>query len=1537
MLNRAPGKTGLYDPQYEHDACGIGFVAHIKGKKSHAIVDQGITILHNLAHRGAQGAEPNTGDGAGVLLQIPHRFFKKVTKGNFTLPKEGHYGVGMVYLPPDPSAQKKCKEMFEKIVVQEGQTVLGWRDIPTDNSSLGTTAKACEPVIKQIFIQRSGKIRNNLAFERKLYVIRKVAESLIRYAKEPFDGSHYFYISSLSSKTIVYKGMLMAVQVPLYFLDLTNPDVESAIALVHSRFSTNTFPSWERAHPYRYIIHNGEINTLRGNVNWMKARENLMTSYVFGEDLAKVRPIIQEDGSDSAMFDNLFEFLVLTGRSVAEAAMMMIPEPWEKHTTMNEERKAFYEFNSCLMEAWDGPASIGFSDGKSVGAILDRNGLRPSRYYVTKDDLVIMASEVGVLDVDPPEIKIKGRLQPGRMFLVDTEKGEIISDETLKKELASAHPYRKWIKERMITLADLPDIPVRSRPHEQDPPGAEALTQIQKAFGYTYEDLQLIIGETVTTKVDPVGSMGNDAPLAVLSNKPQLLYNYFRQLFAQVTNPPIDAIREELVTSSITMLGSEGNILHPKPDVCRRIKLMTPILRAPEFAKIKNLLTPHFKSVVLPLVFDHEKGGAALTEAMNTLFAQADAAIQSGIHILVISDRDISPKKAPIPALLATGGLHHHLIRSGTRTKVSIIVETGEPRAVHHFALLIGYGADAIFPYLTLDSIERMIADGSLMDISLEKAQETFLKATEKGVVKVMSKIGISTIQSYRGAQIFEAIGIDDSVIDRYFTGTASRIKGIDIEIIAEEVKRRFVEAFPARAVNALILDSGGDYNWRFGGEYHSNNPEVIHKIQHACRNNDYQAYKAYTKMVYNPDDHLSVLRDLFEFKGGKPISIEEVEPVETILKRFKTGGMSYGSISQETHEALAIAMNRIGGKSNSGEGGEDPARFTPLPNGDSKSSAIKQVASGRFGVTSEYLVNAKELQIKMAQGAKPGEGGQLPGRKVYPWIAKVRYATPGVGLISPPPHHDIYSIEDLAELIHDLKNANRSARINVKLVSTVGVGTIAAGVAKAHADVVLVSGAEGGTGASPRTSIKFAGIPWELGISETHQTLVLNNLRSRIIVETDGQMKTGRDIVIAALLGAEEFGLGTISLVVLGCIMMRICHLDTCPVGVATQNPKLREFFTGKPEHVVNFMRFVAQDVREIMAQLGFKTFNEMVGRTDKLQFNSKINHWKARKVDVTPILVQPDVPDDYGRYCQIAQDHGLDKSLDLTQLLLLCKQALLQGAPFRTTLPIQNVHRVVGTILGSEITKKYGFNGLPEDTIRLHFQGSAGQSFGAFVPRGVTLELEGDANDYLGKGLSGGKIIVYPPKGSTFEASKNIIIGNVAFYGASGGSAYIAGVAGERFCVRNSGVNAVIEGVGDHGCEYMTNGRVVVLGPTGRNFGAGMSGGTAFVLDEEGDFLIRCNTEMVKLVTFENDGEEKEIREMIATHVEYTKSKKGKYVLQNWEKLKSKFVKVLPLDYERMLKAYRSVLEQGFAGEEAIMAAFEANKNDLARVSGN
>jgi glutamate synthase (ferredoxin) len=1528
MNSNAPVKQGLYDPQFEHDACGVGFIVHKSGKKSHAIVEQGLTILENLEHRGACGCETNTGDGAGILLQIPHKFLVKVAAAaNITLPAAGQYGVGQIYASPDRDARKNGREIFEKLVASEGLKVLGWRDVPTDNSTLGATAQSSEPFMQQVFIGRSPDLVDNLAFDRKLFVIRKLAHTAIRASK--IDA--YWYPSSLSCRTIVYKGMLMTAQVGQYFAhDLHDPDLESALALVHSRFSTNTFPSWERSHPYRYIAHNGEINTLRGNTNWMIARQSLFESDLFGDDISKIKPVINIDGSDSTIFDNALELLVLAGRSLPHAVMMMIPEPWTAHESMSDEKKAFYEYHSCLMEPWDGPASIAFTDGTAIGAILDRNGLRPSRYYVTKDDLVIFASEAGVLQIEPERIESKGRLQPGRMFLVNMDEGRIVADEEIKHQIATEQPYREWINQHMVDIATLKDAEVAA-------PEALPLIQRQSAFGYSFEDLRLLLTPMARDGVEAIGAMGADTPLAVLSNRPKLLYDYFQQLFAQVTNPPIDSIREEIITSAETTIGAERNLLKPEPESCHLIELKTPILSDAEFAKLKHINEGGFKSVTLSTLFNPKEGVAGLEQAIANIAAQADKAIADGVNILILSDRGVNPDNAPIPALLAVSGLHHHLIRTGTRTRVGLVLESGEPREVHHFALLIGYGCGAVNPYLAFETIKDMIDQHLLVNVDYKSAVKNYIKSATKGVTKVASKIGISTIQSYRGAQIFEAVGLNHAVIKKYFTWTASRIEGADLEVIAKEAIARHTHAFPDRPASGNTLDVGGDYQWRKDGEAHLFSPETIHALQKAVRDGNYELFKKYSSLVNEQNQQHFTLRGLLDFKTRESIPIEEVEPIESILSRFKTGAMSYGSISKEAHEALAIAMNRIGGKSNTGEGGEDPDRYTwTNEQGDSKNSAIKQVASGRFGVTSLYLSQAKEIQIKMAQGAKPGEGGQLPGKKVYPWIAKVRHSTTGVGLISPPPHHDIYSIEDLAELIHDLKNANRAARISVKLVSEVGVGTIAAGVSKAHADVVLISGYDGGTGASPQTSIKHAGLPWELGLAETHQTLVLNNLRSRIVVETDGQMKTGRDVVIAALLGAEEFGFATAPLVTLGCIMMRVCHLNTCPVGVATQDPQLREKFTGDPAHTVNFMTFIAMEVRELMAKLGFRTLDEMVGRTEVLEAKQAVEHWKLKGLDFSKILYQPEVGADVGRYCQIPQDHGLDKSLDMTVLLDLCQAAIVDGEPIHEIVPIRNINRAVGTILGNEITKRH-WEGLPDDTVHLHFQGTAGQSFGAFVPSGVTMELEGDTNDYLGKGLSGGKIILYPDKASTFVAEENVIAGNVALYGATSGEVYIRGIAGERFAVRNSGVNAVVEGIGDHGCEYMTGGKVVVLGLTGRNFAAGMSGGIAYILDESGDFATRCNTSMVGLEKLEDPEEIKDLKQLIQQHVDYTESAIGERVLADWNAIAPKFVKVMPKDYKRVLQAIKEALEDGLSGDDALNAAFEANSRDVARIGGS
>ena len=1524
--NGLPEKQGLYDPQFEHDACGVGFVCQMKGLRSHEIIDQALTILVNLDHRGACGCETNTGDGAGILLQVPHKFLVKVAgEAGFSLPELGQYGVGMLFSSPDVAERAESAKRFEAIAVEQGQTVIGWRDIPTDHTSLGKTALASEPFMRQVFVRRGANCLDEQAFERQLYVIRKRAHMEIRTEKlDPF-----WYSSSLSCRTMIYKGMLMPEQVHQYFLDLRDPDMETALALVHSRFSTNTFPSWERSHPYRYIAHNGEINTLRGNVNWMKARQGMLESELFGDDLKKILPIVNVSGSDSAMFDNVFELLVMGGRSLPHAMMMMIPEPWSGHESMSDEKKAFYEYHSCLMEPWDGPASVAFTDGKMIGATLDRNGLRPSRYYVTKDDIVIMASEAGVLPIAPERIAIKGRLQPGRMFLVDMEQGRIVADDEIKSRIASEQPYRQWIDEQMIELAS-----IKESPMEPVPDHASVL-QRQQAFGYTFEDQRMILLPMAKDGVEATGSMGTDIPLAILSNRSKLLYDYFKQLFAQVTNPPIDCIREEIVTSAETTIGTERNLLDPTPASCRLIELKSPILTNEDLAKLKHIDEVGFKAVTIATLFAPDQGASGLELAMTDVCAQAERAISEGANILILSDRGVDKMHAAIPPLLAVSGLPHHLIRVGRRTQVGLILESGEPREVHHFSTLIGYGCGAINPYLAFETLDDMIRQGLLVKTDHKTACKNFVKAATKGIIKVASKIGISTIQSYRGAQIFECVGLNQTVVDQYFTGTATRIEGSGIDGIATEVLRRHSHAFPDRQVDGRSLEVGGDYQWRKEGEGHLFSPQVIHSLQKAVRTGNFATFKQYSALVNEQEKNHFTLRGLLKFKARQPVPIEEVDSVESILRRFKTGAMSYGSISSEAHEALAIAMNRIGGKSNTGEGGEDPERYTwTNDRGDSKNSAIKQVASGRFGVTSLYLTKATELQIKMAQGAKPGEGGQLPGAKVYPWIAKVRYSTPGVGLISPPPHHDIYSIEDLSELIHDLKNANRAARVSVKLVSEVGVGTIAAGVAKAHADVVLIAGFDGGTGASPQTSIKHAGLPWELGLAETHQTLVLNNLRSRITVETDGQLKTGRDVVIATLLGAEEFGFATAPLVTLGCIMMRVCHLNTCPVGVATQDPLLRKNFTGDPEHTVNFMRFIAEEVREIMAQLGFRTINEMVGRTDALEPQHAVDHWKAKGVDLSKLLYSPVTGPEVGRYCTDIQDHSLEKSLDLSTLLDLCRPAIERGEKVVVQLPIKNTNRVVGTILGNEITKRHP-EGLPDGTVHLQFTGSAGQSLGAFVPKGVTIELEGDANDYVGKGLSGGRIMIYPSPAATFVAEDNIIIGNVALYGATGGELFIRGMAGERFAVRNSGVDTVVEGVGDHGCEYMTGGRVVVLGVTGRNFAAGMSGGVAYVLDEAGDFSTRCNAQMVGLEKVEA-ADALALHELISRHVTYTKSEKAMRILAHWEEMLPRFVKVMPKDYKRVLQALSKAQADGLSGDDAMNAAFEANARDVARIGG-
>ena len=1525
-MNGLPEKQGLYDPANEHDACGVGFICHMKGKRAHNIITDALTVLVNMDHRGACGCESNTGDGAGILIQMPHKFLVKATaKLGFTLPELGHYGMGMIYTSPDPSTRKASEAFFEKIAAQEGLSVLGWRDVPTDNSSLGATALASEPYMRQVFIARPTDCATDLDFERRLFLVRKSAYYKIRTQGD----DSYWYNSSLSSRTAIYKGMLMPEQVGQYFVDLQDEDMDTALALVHSRFSTNTFPSWERSHPFRYIAHNGEINTLRGNANWMSARQPLLASPHFGEKMKDLLPIVNEQGSDSQKFDNVFELLVMGGRSLPHAMMMMIPEPWAGHESMSPEKKAFYQFHSCLMEPWDGPASVAFTDGTMIGATLDRNGLRPSRFYVTKDDLVIMGSEAGALPVDPANIARKGRLQPGRMFIVDMVEGRIVPDEEIKQKIANEQPYQQWLDDNLVKVAELPDA-------EKTPAlDSERILELQHAFGYTFEDQRKLLVPMGKDGIEATGAMGTDIPLAVLSNKSKHLYDYFKQLFAQVTNPPIDCIREEIVTSPVTTIGPERNLLDPQPSSANLIELETPILSNEQLAKLKNIQQGHFRAVTLDILFDPSKGAEGLESAFDELCQQASLHVDAGMNIIVLSDRNVDDNHAAIPALLAVSGLHHYLIREGKRTKVGLVLESGEPREVHHFCTLIGYGCAAINPYLAFETLGDMIKQGLLTGVDHKTACKNFIKAATKGIIKVASKIGISTIQSYLGAQIFEAVGLQQKLVDKFFTGTATRIEGSDLAAIAHETITRHLRTYSKRSGRTDALEVGGDYQWRSEGEAHLFSPETIHALQAAVRLGNYNSFKTYSKLINEQDQVRFTLRSMLDFKKRTPVPIDEVESVEDIVKRFKTGAMSYGSISAEAHEALAIAMNRIGGKSNTGEGGEDPARYTWTNElGDSKNSAIKQVASGRFGVTSRYLTEAREIQIKLAQGAKPGEGGQLPGGKVSPSIAKTRHSTPGVGLISPPPHHDIYSIEDLAELIHDLKNANRKARVSVKLVSEVGVGTIAAGVSKAHADVVLISGFDGGTGASPQTSIKHAGLPWELGLAETHQTLVLNNLRSRIAVETDGQLKTGRDVVIAALLGAEEFGFATAPLVTLGCIMMRVCHLNTCPVGVATQDPELRKKFVGEPQHTVNFMLFIAQEVRELMAELGFRKLTDMVGRTDVLEAKKAVDHWKAKGIDLSKLLYSPPVGPEVGRYCTDAQDHGLEKSLDLTQILELSQPAIQKGEKVSIKLPIRNIDRVVGTITGNEVTKRHP-NGLPDDTIQMHFTGSAGQSIGAFIPKGITIEVEGDANDYVGKGLSGGKIAIYPDKRATFPAEENIIIGNVALYGATSGELYVRGVAGERFAVRNSGVTAVVEGIGDHGCEYMTGGKVVVLGQTGRNFAAGMSGGIAYILDEKGDFAIRCNKSMVEIeVPSAEDLED--LQSMIQKHADMTLSHKATMLLGDWANSSKKFVKVMPRDFKRMLEAIAKAEAAGLTGEAALEAAFESNSKDQARVGG-
>jgi glutamate synthase (NADPH/NADH) large chain len=1485
----------------------------MKGQRSHEIVQMGINALCNLQHRGALGSEPNTGDGAGILLQMPDHFLREVV--DFHLPREGSYASGIAFLPRDPDAADTAAARIEDLAKEEGLRVLGWREVPTDHTLLGSRAQGAMPSFRQLFLAGDGLA--DLPLDRHAYVVRKRIEHEIVGA----DGRGLVYFPSLSSRTLVYKGMLTTPQLPEFYPDLGDDRVVSALALVHSRFSTNTFPSWPLAHPYRFIVHNGEINTVMGNRNWMRAREALLASDLIPGDIERIFPICTPGASDTASFDEVLELLHMGGYSLPHAVLMMIPEAWERHESMSPERRAFYRFHASLMEPWDGPASIAFTDGTVVGAVLDRNGLRPSRYWVTADDLVIMASEVGVVDVEPSRIVHKGRLQPGRMFLVDTTRGRIIPDDEIKSELAAAHPYEQWLEDGIWKIYELP-------PREHHAVAHASVLRRQETFGYTYEELRLLIEPMARTGKEALGSMGTDTPLAVLSNRPRLLFDYFKQLFAQVTNPPLDAIREELVTALGHRLGAESNLFAPGPASCHQIVVMSPILDNDEFAKLLHVddePLAGFRSRVISCLYPVADGGAGLRAALDQIRREASEAIADGVDILILSDRHSTQELAPVPSLLFTGAVHHHLIREKSRTRVGLIVETGEAREVHHMCLLIGYGATAINPYLAFETVEDLIAEGVFGISDPVQAVDNYIKALGQGILKVMSKMGISTVASYHGAQIFEAIGLSTALVDEFFTGTTSRLGGIGLDEVAAEVARRHAVAYPSTPSERAHrdLEYGGEYQWRREGEHHLFNPQTVYKLQHATRERRYDLFREYTDLVDRQSERLCTLRGLFRFKEGvrPPVPLDEVEPVSEIVKRFSTGAMSYGSISQEAHETLAIAMNRLGAKSNTGEGGEDPDRFTPDANGDLRRSAIKQVASGRFGVTSEYLTNADDLQIKMAQGAKPGEGGQLPGQKVYPWIAKTRYSTPGVGLISPPPHHDIYSIEDLAQLIHDLKNSNPEARVHVKLVAEVGVGTVAAGVSKAHADVVLISGHDGGTGAAPLTSLKHAGGPWELGLAETQQTLLLNGLRDRIVVQTDGQLKTGRDVVVAALLGAEEFGFATAPLVVSGCVMMRVCHLDTCPVGVATQNPQLRERFTGKPEFVVNFFEFIAQQVREHLAALGFRTLDDAIGRADLLDVDVAVDHWKAHGLDLSPILYVPPIGDDEPRHQVTTQDHGLEHALD-QQLLELAAPALDHGEAVTVELPIRNVHRTVGTILGHHVTRRYGGAGLPDDTITLRFTGSAGQSFGAFVPKGITLRLEGDANDYTGKGLSGGRIIVRPPVDSPFAAEDNIIAGNVILYGATSGEMYLRGVVGERFCVRNSGAVAVVEGVGDHGCEYMTGGRAVILGPTGRNFGAGMSGGIAFVHDGDGSFVSRVNREMVDLDPLDDD-DEVWLRDRIQRHLDETDSAVAARILGSWDAELARFVKVMPEDYKRVLNASRRAEERGEDPMEAVMAA--------------
>ncbi len=1502
--------NGMYSSQFEKDACGMGFVVNIKGKKSHDIIDDGLRILERLEHRGGAGADKDTGDGAGILVQIPHEFFKRECEVlGINLPAAGEYGVGMIFAHKYESLRNEQKRIFEEVVREEGQVVLGWREVPVDGTKVGKEAAAIRPWMIQILIGKGPDVTNNKEFERKLYIIRKLAEKrIVPLSKEL---SSDFYIASLSSKTIVYKGMLTPGQLRDFYLDLSDLDFTSALAMVHSRFSTNTFPSWARAHPNRFLVHNGEINTIRGNVNWINAREGKAESPLF-PDIKKVFPVVDDSGSDSAMFDNTLEFLHMTGRSLPHAIMMMIPEPWERNNLMSQEKHDFYEFNSFMMEPWDGPAAMGFTDGTVIGGVLDRNGLRPARYYVTTDDRVIMASEVGVVNENAENIRAKGRLEPGKMLLIDTEEQRIISDEEIKQRVATELPYDEWVKEHVIHLSEI------TQADESDIPKVDDLFKKQQAFGYTQEDLVRMIVPMAKDGKDPVGAMGADAPLAILSDKPQLLYSYFKQMFAQVTNPPIDSIREEMVTSTRVMLGNSGNLTDPNKAGTYALSMRTPILTNQELASIKALDCRRMKSVTLPILFDPTKGADGLRDALTELCEKAEEAARTEQNVLILSDRGVDENHAPIPALLAVAAVHNHLIRKVLRTEIGLILESGEPREVHHFCTLIGYGVTAINPYLALETVRDLQARKRLGDITPEQAEKNYIKAAVGGIMKVMSKMGISTVRSYHGAQIFEALGLNTNFINKFFVNTPTRIGGIGLYGVTTEALARFDRAFKK---DESVLEPGGWYGPVKDGEEHLFNPKTIDLLQESLINGDYAKYKEYSKAIRN--DYHVTLRSLMElnYPVGGGIPIEEVEPEESIVKRFKAGAMSYGAISKEAHETIAIAMNRLGSTSNSGEGGEDVARFKPLPNGDSMNSEVKQIASGRFGVTANYLIHAKELQIKCAQGAKPGEGGQLPGKKVYPEIGKARHSTPGVELVSPPPHHDIYSIEDLAELIYDLKCVNKDARISVKLTSEAGVGTIAAGVAKAKADNILISGYDGGTGAAGRTSVKHAGVPWELGLSETHQTLMLNRLRDRVKLEVDSKLMTGFDVAVAAMLGAELFGFGTLPLVAVGCKMARVCNLNTCPYGVATQDEKLRARFTGKPEYVENLMIFIARELREIMARLGIRSVAELVGRIDLVRQKSQDDNFKLSRVDLKRVLFHPYIDASVGHMHMIDQDHELERTLDMSKLLRMCRPAIEDQKPIRAKLAINNINRVVGTLVGSEVTRRYGESGLPDNTIKLNFEGSAGQSFGAFIPKGMTLELEGDANDYLGKGLSGGTITVYPPKKSIFEADENILIGNVAFYGATSGTSYINGVAGERFAVRNSGITAVVEGVGDHGCEYMTGGEVLVLGKIGRNFAAGMSGGYAYILDCDERYV---NTGLVELRPANND-DLKRIKELVEQHVLHTNSSKGRHILENWNNFVNRFTKVVPVAYEEMHDAIERFKAQGLSLEEAQLAAFK------------